>query len=417
VNGSVARTRSGTWEYRFDIGTDALTGRRRVRTKAGFATKKAATKAMREAIAAHERGRSVRTSGRTVAEFLNEWHAAVESGLRATTWVNYRDYMDAYVIPVIGDSRLQDLTPARLNLLYAHLLKQGRVRGPGGLAPKTIQNVHRMLHRALSDAVKLDYVPRNAATDALPPRARRSRPTVWTPEQLGIFVSHVQDDRFYALWLLVATTGLRRGELAGLTRDDVDLQHGYVSPRITRVVVDGRAAESDPKTRSGERTLALDPTTHEALREYLISWDKERDLFGLDTRLLFVWPDGRPLHPDTITALFHKHCAAAGLPRIRLHDVRHSYASAALKARVSPKVISERLGHATAAFTLQVYSHVIPGMDRDAAVSVAALILGEKDKNGTTDVRDSVRPGAETTLETPLTWTKAQVSDGSGGRI
>jgi integrase len=157
----------------------------------------------------------VKSSSRTVEHFLLEWHAAVRPSLRPTTWVNYRDYLHAYVIPVIGDSRLQDLTPVRLNLLYGHLLTKGRVRGPGGLAPKTVQNVHRMLHRALSDAVKWDVVPRNVAEDAEAPRVGRKRPSVWTPEQLGIFVRQVEGDRFYALWLLVATTGLRRGELAG----------------------------------------------------------------------------------------------------------------------------------------------------------------------------------------------------------
>ena len=132
--------------------------------------------------------------------------------------MNYRNYLDAYVIPVIGETAIQDLTPVRLNLLYGYLLENGRVRGPGGLAPKTVQNVHRMLHRALRDAVKWDVLPRNVADDASPPRARRPRHQVWTPEQLGRFVEHVQHDRFYALWLLVATTGLRRGELAGLRR-------------------------------------------------------------------------------------------------------------------------------------------------------------------------------------------------------
>ena len=105
--------------------------------------------------------------------------------------------------------------------------------------------------------------------------------------------------------------------------------------------------------------LALAPDTTGALSDYLIAWDEEGHLVGQRRRLLFVWPDGRPLHPDTITSLFHKHCEAAGLPRIRLHDVRHSYATAASKAGISPKVISERLGHATAAFTLQTYTHVI----------------------------------------------------------
>lgn len=302
---------------------------------------------MRKAIADHERGRSVRSSGRTVEEFLRQWHQSVRSTLRPTTWVHYRDYIDAYVIKVIGLTRLQDLTLMRLNLLYSHLLERGRVKRPGGLAPKTVQNVHRMLHRALRDAVKWDLVPRNAAEDASAPRVGRSNRTVWTPAQLRAFVHHVRDDRFFALWLLVVTTGFRRGELAGLLRHDIDFQHGRVSPSAPRVVVAGHAQESETKTPSGERVLALDPDTRQALQDYVRTWDRERELLGQDTQLLFVWPNGRPLHPDTISALFHKHCDAAGLPRIRLHDVRHSYATAALMAGVSPKIISERLGHAT----------------------------------------------------------------------
>ncbi len=124
-----------------------------------------------------------------------------------------------------------------------------------------------------------------------------------------------------------------------------------------------------------------------------------------------MWADARPLNPDTISALFHKHCDAAGLPRIRLHDVRHSYATAALQAGVSPKIISERLGHATAAFTLQVYSHVIPGMDEEAATSVASLILSAGDTepqvNGRTSGRQS---GVAGQTRKPLTWRKPRLA-------
>jgi integrase len=395
MNGSVRRRENGRWEYRFDLGPDPLTGRRRIRAKRGFVTRREAAQALREALSAHERGRSVRHNRKTVAEFLDEWHAAVRPGVRPSTWVNYRAYLDSYVMPIIGPTSLQELTPVRLNLLYAHLLEQGRVRGDGGLAPKTVQNIHRMLHRALRDAVRWDLLPRNVAEDADPPRVSRPKPTVWTPQQLGAFVDHVRSDRFYALWLLAATTGLRRGELAGLRRGDVDLHHGVVSPTVTRVVVDGRVQESETKTAAGERVIALDPATLEALSSYITDWEEARRLLGQPTQLLFVWPDGRPLHPDTITALFHKHCQAAGLPKIRLHDVRHSYATAALKNGVPAKVISERLGHANAAFTLQTYTHVTPGMDRAAAESVAALILGAGRPADATDVRDLVREESE----------------------
>ena len=418
MNGSVRRRASGDWEYRFDAGEDALTGRRRRPGKSGFKTKREAEQALRAAIAAHDKGRSVRSSSKTVEDFLTEWLQAIRASIRPTTWVNYRDYSNAYVVPIIGKTRLQDLTPQRLGLLYEYLLTKGRVKGGGGLAPKTVQNVHRMLRRALRDAVKWDLVPRNVAEDALAPRVPRRRPNVWSPEQLRAFVEHVRDDRFFALWLLVVTTGFRRGELAGLLRHDIDFQNRRVTPSTPRVVVAGRAQESETKTTSGIRWLALDPDTWEALHDYIQLWDKERYLLGQPTQLLFVWPNGDPLHPDTITALFHKHCAAARLPRIRLHDVRHSYATAALKAGIPPKVISERLGHSTAAFTMQTYAHVIPGMDEGAADKVAALILG--DPNGRTSGRQSLEQGSQESEEPPDPE-RFRRSEGSsirsGGRI
>jgi len=402
MNGSVYRRRgSTTWSYKFDVEPDPLSGKRRTRSGSGFATKKEASSELRKALSAHERGRLVLRTRRTLGDFLNEWHLSARTSLRPSTWSSYRTYLDAYVLPVIGESALQDLTPQRLNLLYGHLLDKGRAKTKGGLAPKTVRNVHVMLHRALRDAVKWDLLPRNVAEDADPPTAPRARPKIWAPEQLGLFVEHVRGDQFFALWLLVATTGLRRGELAGLLVDDIDLERRRVSPSVPRVVVDGRATESRTKTSAGERNLSLDPDTVEALRDYIDRWQLERDLLGQDTRLLFIWPNGQPLHPDTITALFHKLCAQAGLPRIRLHDVRHSYASAALKAGVSPKVISERLGHATVAFTLQTYTHLIPGMDEDAAQVVADLILRSGASRDESQEMASVHEIVHTAAEEP----------------
>ena len=162
--------------------------------------------------------------------------------------------------------------------------------------------------------------------------------------------------------------------------------------------------------------MALDPDTWSALRLYLTTWTEERRLLGQTTELLFVWPDGRPVHPDTITSLFHRHCDAAGPPRIRLHDVRHSYATAALRAGVSPKIVSERLGHATVAFTLQTYVHVIPVMDEQAAATAAAFILGPKPAIAADgSILGSI--DAESGPKKYWPGTKSQASDGSGGRI
>jgi integrase len=198
-------------------------------------------------------------------------------------------------------------------------------------------------------------IPSRTATTGRPAGRPHPEQKVWSPQELGAFLDHVRDDRLYALWLLVATTGMRRGELAGLRWVDIDFDHATVSPTIPRVVVDHQVQDSAPKTERARRRLALDPVTLAALVAQRKLQAEDRHTVGRHYRdhgYVFAWPDGRPLHPENITSWFEQHTRAAGLPRIR-HDVRHSSATAALRAGISAKVIGERLGHASVAFTLQ----------------------------------------------------------------
>jgi integrase len=161
----------------------------------------------------------------------------------------------------------------------------------------------------------------------------------------------------------------------------VDLTAGRVTPRKPRIQVDYQVHVSEPKTAKGKRSIALDPATVAALREHRARQAEERLLVGplwQDSGLVFTWGDGRELHPERFTRWFYRLTREAGLPKIRLHDVRHSYATAALVAGVPAKVVSERLGHANIAITMDTYSHVLPGMDEGAAATVASLILGDE---------------------------------------
>src|SRR6266508_5180891 len=260
--------RGSTWTWHFDIDPDPLTGRRRQRTKGGYQTKKAADQALAEAIGQWRAGRLPQRSTHTLGHFLQqEWLPAAKPRLRASTWANYRTYAAAYVVPVLGGVRLQALTPVQLNHLYAHLLERGRRKptsgGRTGLAPKTVRNVHTMLHSALHDAVRWGHLARNVAEAADPPAARSPEQRVWSPVQLRVFLEHVQEDRLYALWLLVATTGMRRVELAVLRWADVDVDHATVSPLVPRVVVDHQVHDSAPKTERGRRP-ATDPAARRA---------------------------------------------------------------------------------------------------------------------------------------------------------
>jgi integrase len=252
-------------------------------------------------------------------------------------------------------------------------------RPPSGLEPKTVVNTHRMLHRAWEDFTAWGWVKRNVVADAHPPRVARKDRKVWTVGQLRTFLDRARSDRFFALWVLEATSGMRRGELAGARRELLDLDAGTLTLEMTRVVVDGRVVESDGKTENAQRVIALDAFTLAALGAHTQMLARESVTFGpdyADHGLLFCWEDGRPPHPDTITRRFHTLAVAAGLPKINLHDVRHSYATAGRAAKIDWKALSQRIGHADVAFTMKQYVQSDLEVDRQVATTLAELIMG-----------------------------------------
>ena len=177
-------------------------------------------------------------------------------------------------------------------------------RPPSGLEPETVDNTHRMLHRAWEDFTAWGWVKRNVVADAHPPRVVRKGRKVWTVGQLRTFLDRARSDRFFALWVLEATSGMRRCELAGARRDLLHLDAGMLTLEMTRVVIDGQVVESDGKTENAQRVIAFDAFTLAALAAHTQMLDRERAEFGpgyTDHGLLFCWEDGRPPHPDTIT--------------------------------------------------------------------------------------------------------------------
>jgi integrase len=236
-----------------------------------------------------------------------------------------------------------------------------------------------MLHRAWEDFAVWGWAKRNVVKDAHPPRVPRKGRKVWTVAQLRTFLQRARSDRLFALWMLEATSGMWRCELAGARRDLLDLDAGTLEIETTRVVVDGKVIESDGKTGNAQHVLALDPFTLAALRVHVEMIDQERRDSGTDYQdhgLLFCWENGKPPHPDTITRRFKRLSAAAELPEIDLHDVRHSYATAGRDAKIGWKALSKRIGHADVAFTMNQYVQTDLEADRRVANTLAELILG-----------------------------------------
>jgi integrase len=442
--------RGKTWYYRFDIGPDPLTGKRRQANGSGYRTEREAWKACRDAMADHEKGRAVRSARRQVGDALEEWLTRIEHSIKPSMVQNWRNYAAYYVIPYIGQRNVPDIDGAVCDALYAKLLAEGRVKAkptkragtlavharrlapdgralpcrphgyetvrcyrthaeddpaigqpikprrlsrraaedaagaaqrklPAGLEPKTVVNTHRMLHRAWEDFMAWGWAKRNVVSDAHAPRVPRKGRKVWTVAQLQRFLRHARSDRFFALWVLEATSGMRRCELAGAHRELLDLDAGTIAIEGTRVVVDGRVVESDGKTENAQHVLALDPFTLAVLKAHVAMLDQERAEFGpnyQDHGVLFCWENGRPPHPDTITRRFKKLAAAAGLPEIDLHDVRHSYATIGRDAKIDWKALSKRIGHADVAFTMKQYVQTDLDADRQVATTLAELIIG-----------------------------------------
>ncbi len=239
---------------------------------------------------------------------------------------------------------------------------------------------------------------RRPGADAGPAAPQAPRLTV---AQLQTFLQRARSDRFFALWVLEATSGMRRCELAGARRDLLDLAKGTLEIDVTRVVVDGQVIESDGKTENAQHMLALDPFTLAALKAHVEMLDRERKDRGPDYRdhgVLFCWEDGTPPHPDTITRRFKQLAAAAGLPEIDLHDVRHSYATAGRDAKIDWKALSRRIGHADVAFTMKQYVQTDLEADRRVATTLAELIIGGS--LASTEVTDQARGRAS--LANPL---------------
>lgn len=356
----------------------AETARRRQVTRSGFARKRDAEAALREALAEVDAVGTVAPSRLTLGVYMvDEWLPAIGNVVKPTTAAQYRQLATKHIVPRLGPVAIRELEPAHLDRLYADLLADGRRDGSGGLAPKTVRHVHVVLRKALGDAVRKGRASRNVAELACPPRPAKPPLRVWSAGQVRAFLDVAVDHRLAAAWVLCATTGMNRGELLGLRWDDVDLADATVVVARQVTLADGQPVASTAKTDNRRRTISLDAGTVAALREHAARQADEMAAAGSawqDSSLVFAREDGSPIHPERLSRQFRTLCRRAHVEHIGLHGVRHTYATLALASGVPVKVVSERLGHASTSITMDIYQHVMPGMDRDAADHVARLI-------------------------------------------
>ena len=362
------------WYVVVDLGRDA-SGKRRQKWHGSFRTRKEAEVARAKIVGDLDDGTYSEPSKLT----LREWVETVATQVRPSTFESYQRNTAHHVLPTLGGRLLRDIGPGQLNALYATLLLDGRRNGPGGLSAKTVRYIHTIVHKSLADAIDAGLIATNAAERAKPPRPRTqsaSELRFWTPEQLRSFLALVESHRLEAAWHLSAMTGMRRGEVLGLRWADADLDNDRVHVRQALVPASYELIFSTPKNHCA-RVIDLDPATADHLRAHRERQVDDKQEWRADYQdgdLVFCKENGEPVHPQTYSQAFARLVAKSDLPSIRLHDLRHTHATIAIKAGIPTRVISERLGHESPAFTLKQYAHVLPGMQADAACAVASLV-------------------------------------------
>ncbi|GEP40126.1 site-specific integrase [Nocardioides psychrotolerans] len=379
--GSVKQSANGSWFFIIDVPSRDLDANGKVKRKQtrrrGFKTRREAQAELTRTLGTLGTLTYVAPQNQTLAEFLTTtWLPAIEHTIKPLTFQAYRRMLRRHIIErAIGGMKLQQVDGPALNIHYALLLA-----GDGtyeALGATTVRNIATILHRAFRDAMRWQAVSRNPVEASDPPRPSVSpEMNTWTAGQLHTFLEVARDHRHAAAWWILGTTGMRRGEALGLRWSDIDLEKQQVKVQRALLTGEGGKMWSSPKTKAGKRVVSIDTETVALLRSHKARQNEEKLALGagyVDDDLVTAQEDGQSVSPTRITEQFGRIFRRAGLPHIRLHDLRHTYATLALEAGINPKVVQEALGHSHVSVTLGIYSHVDQKMQASAAALLAAM--------------------------------------------
>ncbi|MDO8750671.1 MAG: site-specific integrase [Dehalococcoidia bacterium] len=370
MKGSI-RKRGDSWQIIYELPRDTAGSRKQGRQTV-HGTKRDADAKLREILTALDKGAYITPTKETLGAFLVHWLEAYgATNTSPRTLKDYRGIVRRYLIPVLGDTPLVALRPGHVQDLYAYM--QGR-----GLSPLTILHTHRLLREAISYAVKWGLLGRNVCDSATPPRPARTEMAAMDAETVERFETACEVSAFGDLFKVALRTGLRRSEILALKWDSVDLEK-----RTLRVVAGLHRLPQQgmvllpTKTAKSRRQISFSQEVVDILRSIRGSQLVSQATLGPawnSTGYVFTRPDGRCLDPEAATRAFTAMARSIGRSDLHFHSLRHTHASLMLAAGVHPKVVSERLGHSSISVTMDIYSHVLPGLQEDAVDRLEKLL-------------------------------------------
>ena len=370
--GSIRKRKDGRWEGRYTAGHDPATGKTIYKNVLGK-TQAEVKEKLKRAIEDSAKLDMSKVGQYTVGQWMDVWfenYAKIK--VRPSSHQTYRGYIENHIKPNIGSIPLNKLTSLELQKFYKKLLGNGRVerieskKQPKGLSAKTVRNINQIISSALNLAIEQKLLLTNPADACALPKLEHREMKTLPVEQLASFLREAKESGVFEMYYIELATGLRRGELLGLKWSDIDLEHGNLRVQRQIVRIDGEIVEAPLKTKNAYRTLPLSTDAVDVLKE-------QKKKCG-NSPYVFPSPTGGPISPDSVLHMLHRVLKRAGLPKVRFHDLRHTFATLALQNGVDIKTVSGMLGHFSAGFTLDTYDHVTTSAQKEAANTMGGVL-------------------------------------------
>ena len=369
--GNIRRRKDGRWEGRYTAGHDPETGKQIFKNVLGK-TQAEVKEKLKKALEEVKKIDFTRTGKYTVEMWMDEWFENVcKIKVRASSHQTYRGYIDHHIAPYIGDIPLEKLSTMDLQKLYRKLMTKGRVerieaeKQSKGLSAKTVRNINQVISSAMDFAVAQKIISVNPCKAVALPKVEHKEMKTIPAEQLQAFLNEAKETGVYEMYYIELATGLRRGELLGLKWQDIDWKNGIIKVRRQIARADGEIVEAPLKTKNSYRAVTISQQAIEVLKAQKAKTNDE---------YVFASPNGGPISPDSVNNMLNRMLARAGIPKVRFHDLRHTFATIALQNGVDIKTVSGMLGHFSAGFTLDTYAHVTTSAQKEAAETMGNIL-------------------------------------------